>query len=397
MELTPSRLSAADAVRLGFGGLSARRLRAGLSALGVAIGIASMVAVIGISQASRADLLRQLDRLGTNLLSIAPGESTFGEAATLPETARASISRVRGVAGSSSVEALSGVTVRRNDLIGEEETSGITVMAADPGLARTLGAVVRSGRFLNEATTRFPVVVLGATAAARLGIHRAGVNVRMGDRWFTVGGVLAPVTLDPALDAAAFVGQAIGARLLGAEGTPTKVYVRTHGDEEVAAARELLAATANPEHPEEVDVARPSDAIEAKAAARTAFTSLLLGLGAVALLVGGVGIANVMVVAVLERRSEIGLRRALGARPRHIAEQFLCEALLLSGLGGAGGAGLGAAVTGIVAAARGWPATVPWAAMGVGLACALAIGAIAGLYPATRAARLHPTVALRSA
>lgn len=396
MELTASRLRRADVLRVGAGGLTSRRLRAALSALGVAIGIASMVAVIGISQSSRADLLAELDELGTNLLSIAPGQTSIGQDATLPDTARAAISRIAGVRGTSAVEDLDA-TARRTDRIPEAETSGIAVMATDTGLARTLGAQLRTGAFLNTATARQPVVVLGATAARRLGILRAGANVFIGGRWFTVGGILEPVTLDPTLDAAAFVGVPVAERLLGARDEPSRVFVRTDGDRDIPRVRELLAATANPEHPGEVEITRPSDAIEAKAATRTAFTSLLLGLGAVALLVGGVGIANVMVVAVLERRSEIGLRRALGARRRHIAEQFLCEALLLSGLGGVAGALLGAAVTAGVGTARGWPLAVPWAAMGAGLASALLIGAVAGLYPAVRAARLDPTVALRAA
>lgn len=396
MKLTSSRLRRSDVLRVGAGGLLSRRLRAALSALGVAIGIASMVAVIGISQSSRADLLAELDELGTNLLSIAPGQTSIGQDATLSETARAAMSRIAGVRGTSAVEDLDA-TVRRTDLIPEAETSGIAVLATDTGLARTLGARVRTGAFLNAATARQPVVVLGATAARRLGITRAGANVFIDGRWFTVGGILAPVTLDPTIDAAALVGVPAAERLLDAQDEPSRVFVRTDGDRDIPRVRELLAATANPEHPGEVEITRPSDAIEAKAAARTAFTSLLLGLGAVALLVGGVGIANVMVVAVLERRSEIGLRRALGARRRHIAEQFLCEALLLSGLGGAAGALLGAAATAGVSLARDWPAAVPWAAMGAGLASALLIGAIAGLYPAVRAARLDPTVALRAA
>ncbi|MFA9272788.1 MAG: ABC transporter permease, partial [Baekduiaceae bacterium] len=354
MQLTPSRLRAVDVLRVGAAGLASRRLRAALSALGVAIGIASMVAVIGISQSGRADLLAQLDRLGTNLLTAAPGQSLFGEDATLPETAQAAISRIDGVRGSSAVERLSEVTVRRTDHVPEEETSGIGVLAAEPGLARTLGARMRAGAFLDASSARFPVVVLGATAARRLGIDTPGVNVFLGGRWFTVAGILEPVALDSRLDTAALVGQPVAERLLDAEGTPSKVYVRTTGDQAVADVRDLLAPTASPEHPEEVDVARPSDAIEAKAAARTAFTSLLLGLGAVALLVGGVGIANVMVISVLERRSEIGLRRALGATKRHVSIQFLAEALLLSAIGGTCGVILGAAVTIINAAARGW-------------------------------------------
>ena len=170
---------------------------------------------------------------------------------------------------------------------------------------------------------------------------------------------------------------------------------RTHTrDDAVTAVAAILAATANPQNPNEVNVSRPSDALAAKQATDTTLTALLLGLGAVALLVGGVGVANTMVISVLERRPEIGLRRALGATRGHIRTQFLAESLLLSALGGAGGALLGIAVTTGYAASQHWPAVVPlWATTG-GLLATLLIGATAGLYPAWRAARMPPTDAL---
>jgi putative ABC transport system permease protein len=395
MELT-SRLLPADLLRVGSIGLRTRRLRAALSALGIAIGIASMVAVLGISQSSKADLLAQLDELGTNLLTITPGQSLLGEEATLPVAAPKMVGRVAPVEQVASVRTTEA-TVRRTGYIPAAQTNGITVLAADTNLLATLHGTVREGVFLNVATINYPAIVLGSVAAERLGITDldAGPMVYVEGHWFSVVGILDPLPLAPDIDRAALVGFPIAQELLGATADATTIHVRTDSDT-LEDTRAVLPATANPENPEEVQVSRPSDVLEARAAAETAYTSLFLGLGAVALLVGGVGIANVMVISVLERRSEIGLRRALGAAKRHISVQFLTESLLLALLGGLVGALIGVLVTAGYALSQGWAISVPAYAPLGGLVASLLIGGIAGLYPAVRAARLSPTEALRT-
>jgi putative ABC transport system permease protein len=391
------RVGLFDLARIGAAGLSARRLRSGLTALGIAIGIAAMMAVLGISESSRADLLATLDRLGTNLLTVSAGHSVFGDSSTLPEVATGMIGRIAPVEDVSGVEAVQA-NVRRSDLIPAEETGGISVLAADRSLVATLRGRLVSGRGLDAATEGYPTVVLGAVAARRLGIESVADSplVYLGGHWFSVVGILETLPLSPEIDRAALIGLPIAKELFGATGSPTTIYVRA-ADAAIDDVRAVLAATANPAKPEEVTVSRPSEVIAARAAAASSFTALFLGLGAVALLVGGLGIANVMLMAALERRSEIGLRRALGATRGHIVGQFLTEALLLAGTGGVLGVALGSAVSIGYANSQGWLVSLPIVGIVGGVGMAVIIGAAAGIYPAVRAARTPPTDALRTA
>ncbi|MFE9311830.1 ABC transporter permease [Streptomyces sp. NPDC006706] len=391
----PARMSPADVLRAGGSGLRSRPMRVFLSALGIAIGIAAMIGVVGISTSSQEELNRRLAALGTNLLTVSPGQTFAGDQAHLPKQA------VRMVGGIRAVESVSAIgrtdaKVYRNDHIPAVRTGGISVYAARTDLPGTVGAEIVDGRWLNAADVRYPATVLGARAAEQLGVYRAGDQVWLGGRWFTVVGVLAPNELAPELDSAALVGRPVAESELGYDGYPTTIYTRAE-DKAVADVQSVLGATANPESPNEVDVSRPSDALAAKQATDDTLSGLLLGLGAVALLVGGVGVANTMVISVLERRAEIGLRRSLGATRGQIRTQFLCESLLLSALGGVGGVALGIGVTMGYAAYQGWPSVVPPWAMAGGIGATLVIGGMAGFYPALRAARLPPTEALAAA
>lgn len=393
--LRPGRLAPFDIFRLAGYGLGARPTRVVLSALGIAIGIAAMVAVVGISTSSRAELNRLLNALGTNLLSAEPGTSLFGDEATLPDESVAMLNRIAAVEEVTAIGHIAGAKVYRNDKIPGAESGGIAVYSARLNLLETVGGTVASGTWLNEATAQYPAVVLGAKAAERLGIGtvHVGMQVWLGGQWFTVIGVLDPIPLVPSLDLAALIGWQAGERYLDSDGEITTLYVRANPGA-VEAVRSILARTANPAAPNEVNVSRPSDALAAEAAAESTFTGLLVGLGAVALLVGGIGVANTMVISVLERRAEIGLRRSQGATRGHIRIQFLGEAFLLSFLGGGVGIVLGYCVTAVYATIQGWPTVVPLWVIAGGLMATLLIGGVAGLYPAIRAARVAPTEAL---
>ena len=388
-----SRLLAIDVVRLGASGLTSRPTRAVLSALGIAIGIAAMIAVVGISTSSQARLNAQLSALGTNLLTVEPGKALGGTDSTLPVGATGKVALMAGVERAGSVGTLADTYIYRSRLVDPAQSNSIDVRVAEGELRSLLGATVSQGSWFTAATAQYPTVVLGSIAAMRLGVVSSGSQVWLEGAPFTVIGILDQLPLAPELDSSALVGAAFASQQLGWDGKPTTIYERS-ADESIPAVRELLPATVNPEHPESVAISRPSDVLAAKNATDVAFTGLLVGLGSVALLVGGIGVANTMVITVLERRREIGLRRALGATRAHIRRQFLAEALVLSALGGAGGSVIGLGVIAVFAATHDLPIAVPPAVFAAGIGATIVIGAIAGLYPAARAAKTPPTSAL---
>jgi putative ABC transport system permease protein len=391
------RLALSDVSRLATVGLRTRKVRAGLSALGIAIGVAAIVAVLGLSASSQAGLLSEINRLGTNLLTVSDGQSLTGATVELSTSAAAMIDRITGVAQVQTTGTVSDANAYRTPYIPATDTNGLTVAAASLNLLPVLATSVAEGHYLNAATAQEPVAVLGATAAALLGIDRiyTGARISVAGRWFYLAGILNPAALAPAIDSSVLMGYPAARKYLRFDGHPSTIYVRADNDQ-VSAVDNLLAATANPENPGQVNVSQPSAALVAQADAKSALNGLFLGLGAVALLVGAVGVANIMIISVLERRSEIGLRRALGATKRHIRAQFLSEAILLGLLGGAAGVILGAASTAIYAHAEHWAIVIPTEAWATGITASIVIGALAGLVPALRAARLSPTQALWS-
>jgi putative ABC transport system permease protein len=394
-----ARLRPGDLAGLAAVGLRTRKLRASLSALGIAIGVAAIVAVLGLAQSSEAGLLAEIAKLGTNLLTVTNGQTFTGATAELPTAAPAMVAGLSGVTGVQDTATVGSIDVYRNPYVPSVDTNGLTVTATSLGLPAVVGTTVAQGTFLNAATAREPAAVLGYAAAQRLGIDTiwAGEKIWVGGMWFYVVGILNSATLASNIDDSVLVGFPAAGKYFDLDGHPSELYVRTVNTPAVTSRVDsLLAAQADPGNSSQVDVSQPSQALTAQADAAGAFDTLFLGLGAVALLVGAVGVANIMVISVLERRQEIGLRRALGATRGQIRVQFLSEAILLALAGGVAGVAAGGAATAIYAHVKGWAIVIPPQAWAGGLGAAVAIGAVAGLLPAIRAARLSPTQALWS-
>jgi putative ABC transport system permease protein len=406
MTARKERLDLRDGLRVASVGLRSRPLRAALSALGIAIGTAAIVGVLGLSSSSQAGLIAEINSLGTNLLTVEAGQSLTGGPAQLPHDAPARIGLLDNVEQVGHTALMNGTYVYRNPLIPAGETGGLQVRATSLTLLPALGTGLARGDWLNNGTAREPVAVLGWAAARHLGIDgiRPDQRIWLAGQWFDVVGILNPSPLTPDIDVSALIGYPAAQNFLGyaavvrghqTSGPPSTIYVRAANGHETAV-QSRLARTANPEAPYEVNVSQPSNVLVARAAAAGAFNSLFLGLGAVALVVGAVGVGNIMIISVLERRSEIGLRRALGATTNQIRTQFLTESTLLAAIGGIAGVLTGAAATAAYASSKNWAVVIPIQAWTGGISSAILIGALAGLLPAIRASRMPPTVALRT-
>jgi putative ABC transport system permease protein len=399
--INSSHVTLRDSIVLGTLGLRTRKTRTLLTALGIAIGIAAMISVLGITSSSDAQLKAELDALGPNLIEITPGDSFTSAEVSFPSETSKVVQRIGTVQSSAAVYEVEA-SVRRTELIPKQQTGGMAVLAVDPELLSMIDGVVATGRFLDSTAVSIPQVVLGSVTAGRLGIISVlgSPQVYLDGTYFTVIGILENAPLAPNIDRAALIGVEVASELFDLQLKPSLVYARVSEEllddqQRFDETRSVIAASVLPNAPSEVLVSRPSDLLVARASTQDAFTGLLLGLGAVALLVGGVGIANVMVISVIERRTEIGVRRALGALRRHIRLQFVCESALLAALGGLGGVLLGAVITIAYARSQDWIVSISIGSLGAGLGLAIVIGSIAGLYPAARAARLDPAEAVR--
>ncbi|MFB9776608.1 ABC transporter permease [Brevibacterium otitidis] len=388
-----SRLRGIDLLRLGWHGVRAHPARATLSALGIAIGIAAMISVIGISLSSQAKVQEQLAALGTNMLTVSPGESFSGDKTSLPADSAERLRRIDGVEQVSWIAELEGAQAYRNTHIDPGQTNGLTVAAADEQLLSVTSTQLQNGAWFNRATGQYPTTVLGATAAKRLGIATPGSHVTINGTDYAVLGILKPSALAPELNTSVLVGGAQAQKQLEFSGSPTTLFERS-AEDSVSQVRDLIPSTLNAQRPNEVSVSRPSDTLAAQNAIDTAFTGLLVGVGSIALLVGGIGVANIMIITVMERRREIGLRRALGATRAHIRKQFMIESVLLATYGGLAGIVLGAACTVTVSLINGWTPTIPLIVPLLGITITIIVGAVAGVLPAMRAANTSPTAAL---
>tara|TARA_B100000959_G_scaffold220128_1_gene232587 strand:- start:364 stop:1551 length:1188 start_codon:yes stop_codon:yes gene_type:complete len=380
-------------------GLTARKVRTLLIMLGPVLGAAGIVAAVGLNESAKGDVRQTLERLGTNLIvASADGSFSAGEAPTLPEDA---VERVMNV---STVDRVAGITEIGSLTVlpsqgGKDffRTIPVPVLTSDQNLLTVLDAQMLYGRFVNGADEDniFRSAVIGQDLANDYQYLPGEVRtIDVDGETYGIVGVLEKVDLVPKLDTAVIIPKSAAEEDFDVEQKPTTLYVRaTEGN--VDSTADALPMAINLGGNEAVTVAVPSDLLEAQGAVDTTLRNILFLMGGLALLVGGVGIANVMSISVIQRSGEIGIRRALGHTKMTIALQFVLEALFVGVLGGIVGVVTGVSVIYLVSSILGWIATLNIPLFLVAGGMALIVSVIAGLYPAWKAARLEPLETLR--
>ena len=387
-----------DLLGVAWAGLAARRTRTLLIMLGPIVGVAAMVGAVGLTESAKGDLKATLSKLGTNLI-VAKAGGTFGQQdPVFPEDAVDRAEAVPTVTSAAATSELSGVIALPSEGSAEHfEAFPVPVQAADLALPSVLQVPIRSGRWLNESDARggSRAVVLGAGLAREYGFVPGEIRtIRLDDIDYGVVGVLGPVALDPSLDNAVFLTQWAAEHDFGTEGKPSRLYIRSEEGrtEETAAAIPTAISLGGPD---EVSTEVPTDVLAASARADKTLQQTALFAGLLALAVGGLGIANVMSISVIQRSSEIGIRRAVGHTRSRVASQFLLEALFVGILGGFAGAVVGVAVVYGISALAGWVVVVSYGRIPIWMGLALAVSVAAGLAPSVKAARLEPLETLR--
>ena len=387
-----------DLVGVAWTGLTARKVRTLLIMLGPIVGVAAMVGAVGLTESAKGDLKAKLGKLGTNLI-IAQAGGTFGsQNPTFPADAvqRAkALSTVTSAAATTNLSSVIAVpTEGSSDFY---QSFPVPVRAADTDLPSVLAVPMVDGRWLNSSDSKLHTVsaVLGAGIAKQYAYLRGeSRTIRLNDTNFGVVGVLAPVALDPDLDNAVFITQWAAKHYFATDGKPNQLYIRsTNGTTQATA--DAIPTAINLGGPEQVSTKVPSDVLQAASQADKTLQQTALFAGLLALAVGGLGIANVMSISVIQRSSEIGIRRVVGHSRSKIGSQFLLESLFVGVLGGILGAALGIGIVYLVSAFANWVVVINYHKIPIWMTLALIVSVGAGLYPSIKAARLEPLETLR--
>lgn len=389
-----------DLLGVAWSGLTARRTRTFLIMLGPVVGVAAMVAAVGLTESAKGNLKAELSKLGTTLIVASAGSSFGQQNPTLPPDSVARADSISTVRGSAATAELSGIVAL--PAAGAKDYYSafpVPVQAADLNLPAVLQVPVQSGRWLDNADLAdgARAAVLGSGLAHQYGYLLGEIrSIQLNNVNYGVVGVLAPVALEPQLDNAVFITETNAKDDFGTNGDPTTLYVRA-ADGTTVQTSSVLPTAVNLGGTASVTTQIPSDALQASAQANKALQRTALFAGILALAVGGLGIANVMSISVMQRSSEIGIRRAVGHTRSRIAAQFLMEALFVGVLGGLLGAAVGAGIVISTSKALHWTVILAYAKMPIWIALAVAVSAAAGLSPSIRAARMEPLEALRLA